>query len=92
MIPTIVIILSFILYTDSGVLLSLCAEDSYKGDVGECLRCPANSSAPAGSNAITSCSCNTGSRGLDGGTCSPCEAGYDWIGTYVYRGINAAYI
>jgi len=75
MIHTLVIILSFIVYTDSVVLLSLCPEDSYKGAVGECLRCPANSSAPAGSNAITSCSCNTGSRGLDGGTCSPCEAG-----------------
>ena len=40
-----------------------------------CLACPANSNSPAGSLALTSCACNAGFSGPDGGSCTACVAG-----------------
>jgi hypothetical protein len=40
-----------------------------------CSSCPANSDSPPGSSALSSCKCNTGFTGIDGGTCSVCPAG-----------------
>jgi hypothetical protein len=40
-----------------------------------CIACPSNSCSPAGSTALTSCTCNAGSAGPDGGPCAPCVAG-----------------
>ena len=37
--------------------------------------CPANSNSPAGSDALTDCTCNAGFTGPDGGPCSQCAAG-----------------
>jgi hypothetical protein len=40
-----------------------------------CSSCPANSDSPPGSSALSSCKCNIGFTGIDGGTCSVCPAG-----------------
>jgi hypothetical protein len=40
-----------------------------------CTACPSNSTSPAGSAALTSCTCNAGSTGPDGGNCTACVAG-----------------
>jgi hypothetical protein len=40
-----------------------------------CLACPANSNSPAGSLGLTSCNCNAGSTGPNGGPCAACVAG-----------------
>jgi len=37
--------------------------------------CPADSSSPAGSDALTDCRCNAGYTGPDGGECSACPVG-----------------
>ena len=37
--------------------------------------CPANSNSPAGSDAVSDCTCNAGASGPDGGPCSPCAVG-----------------
>ena len=39
------------------------------------LKCPANSAAPDGSESLSSCECNDGFTGANGGTCSKCIAG-----------------
>jgi hypothetical protein len=39
-----------------------------------CTDCPANSISPVGSTVSTSCQCNTGYTGADGGTCTACLA------------------
>ncbi|KAJ1465571.1 hypothetical protein T484DRAFT_1647989, partial [Baffinella frigidus] len=46
-----------------------------------CQQCSANSASPAGSGAITDCTCNTGYTGADGGSCSVCLAGTYKTGT-----------
>jgi hypothetical protein len=40
-----------------------------------CVACPAYSNAPAQTSAATSCTCNAGFTGPDGGTCTACAAG-----------------
>jgi hypothetical protein len=52
-------------------------------DSSKCSACPSNSNSPAGSAALTSCTCNAGSPGPNGGPCAPCVAGkYKvWTGT-----------
>ena len=40
-----------------------------------CQGCTANSQSPAGSGVSTSCICNAGAQGPDGGTCALCVAG-----------------
>ena len=40
-----------------------------------CVECPTNSNAPAGSSFQTSCLCNAGSNGPNGGSCTNCAAG-----------------
>ena len=37
--------------------------------------CPTNATSPRGSTAVTNCSCNAGSWGPPGGTCTLCPAG-----------------
>ncbi len=43
--------------------------------ISTCIACPSDSNSPAGSAALTSCICNAGSSGPDGGTCTACVAG-----------------
>jgi len=47
------------------------------GDIllSECTTCPVNSSPLIGSTIMTSCQCNAGYQGPDGGECLPCAAG-----------------
>jgi len=40
-----------------------------------CTSCPANSNSPSGSHGNTSCTCNAGYSGPDGGPCVPCGQG-----------------
>ena len=40
-----------------------------------CSDCPADSLSPAASTAVTSCQCNKGYTGTNGGTCTACLAG-----------------
>ena len=57
---------------------SACSAGTYKDTVGSeaCVNvCPANSDSPAGSVAITDCTCNAGYTGANGGVCTACEAG-----------------
>jgi hypothetical protein len=51
--------------------------------VGDCQTCPSNTQSAVGSTAPTSCVCNLGFTGPDGGTCDACVAGKykDSIGT-----------
>ena len=59
------------------LICSGCGVDTYK-DVyggGYCTSCPADSSAPALSDAAGDCECNAGYTGSNGGVCSPCLAG-----------------
>jgi len=51
-----------------------CAAGTYKATTGteECIACPVNTFSPAASS---SCPCNTGYTGPDGGTCTACEIG-----------------
>ncbi|KAJ1466015.1 hypothetical protein T484DRAFT_1647470, partial [Baffinella frigidus] len=63
-----------------------CGINKYSTTVGAmhastCQQCSANSASPAGSGAITDCTCNTGYTGADGGSCSVCPAGTYKIGT-----------
>ena len=44
-------------------------------DETSCIACPANSNAPAATSSATSCTCNPGFTGPDGGTCTACAAG-----------------
>jgi len=56
-----------------------CVAGQYSTAVGAacdvCQGCPTDSYAPEASNAQTDCTCNTGSSGLDGGTCTQCITG-----------------
>jgi hypothetical protein len=57
-----------------------CVTAKYSVTVGAtdgtyCVACPANSNAPAQTSAATSCTCNAGFTGPDGGTCTACAAG-----------------
>jgi hypothetical protein len=52
-----------------------CGAGTYSAAVGAstsstCSACPSNSNSPAGSAALTSCTCNTGSTGPNGGPCA----------------------
>ena len=40
-----------------------------------CIPCPSDSNSPAGSSAVTNCTCNVGYSGPDGDTCTACVAG-----------------
>ena len=67
-----------------------CAAAKYSTTVASqaeynCLGCPSNSNSPEGSAVLTSCTCNIGSSGPDGGDCVPCESGKykDTTGTAV---------
>ena len=56
----------------------VCKGSAYKQTVNgreQCLSCPSNSNSPAGSTALTSCACNAGYSGPNGGVCTECEAG-----------------
>ena len=55
-----------------------CAAGSFKDVNGSaaCTLCPAVSSSPVGSAEVTSCTCNSGSEGPDGGVCV-CQPGYE---------------
>lgn len=46
-----------------------------KTSVSDCLSCPADSSSPAGSDALADCLCGAGYTGPNGGTCTQCAAG-----------------
>lgn len=57
-----------------------CWSGSYSGTLGAntsdvCLSCPDNSSSVAGSSVVTSCICNAGASGPNGGPCSLCVSG-----------------
>jgi hypothetical protein len=47
----------------------------------DCLSCHGNSSSAAGSPGLTSCACNVGYTGANGGPCLPCVAGTYKTGT-----------
>ena len=55
----------------SSAGLTLCEVEVYEG----CNLCPELSSSPAGSDAVSDCTCNAGASGTDGGPCLPCAAG-----------------
>jgi hypothetical protein len=70
----------------SEVSCMLCAVHTYSTAIGAtaistCVNCNANSQAPVGSTAQTSCVCNIGFTGLNGGTCMACDAGKYKSGT-----------
>jgi hypothetical protein len=57
-----------------------CEQGKSSGAVGEmanstCLDCPMGSNSPAGSSALTNCTCDAGSTGQDRGSCSQCQTG-----------------
>ena len=54
-----------------------CTANTFKVSAGNaaCTPCPANASAPAGSNASTACQCFLGFTGPNGGACAPCLPG-----------------
>jgi len=54
-----------------------CVAAKYKATTGTeaCIDCPASSTSPTGSSALSSCTCNTGFTGPDGGSCTACAAG-----------------
>ncbi len=57
-----------------------CPTATYSVTVGAtdgtyCVACPADSNAPAQTSTATSCTCNAGFTGPDGGTCTVCAAG-----------------
>jgi hypothetical protein len=59
---------------------SYCESGKYSEEVGSsnsssCTTCPTNSSSAAGSPNLSSCVCNIGFWGSDGGMCTLCEAG-----------------
>jgi len=62
-----------------NALCADCLPNQYSEAVGAtsnvCQTCSANSQSPAGSGAQTSCKCNAGAQGFDGGSCSLCIAG-----------------
>ena len=58
----------------------LCPENHHGNDTGSisrsgCEACPGGSSSPPGSPNATSCECNLGKTGPDGGQCTSCVAG-----------------
>ena len=55
----------------SGVCKA-CAASTFKDIFGnqECSTCPANSSSPSASVPMTSCECDPGYYGIDGGPCT----------------------
>ena len=57
-----------------------CDINTYSTAIGEtvvsnCQRCPIHAQSPAGSTTLSSCVCNVGYIGPDGGTCNACVAG-----------------
>jgi len=61
-----------------------CLAGQYSAEVGAasdvCQTCPTHSDAPAASNSLTACVCNTGSTGPDGGQCAVCPTHSDSLG------------
>jgi hypothetical protein len=63
-----------------ATLCTSCGPGTYSTAVGAsasstCIACPFNSTSPAGSAALTNCTCNAGSTGPNGGPCTACVAG-----------------
>jgi hypothetical protein len=54
-----------------------CSAGKYSNESSalSCRVCPTNATSPAGSSAVTNCTCNAGWSGPDGGTCALCVAG-----------------
>ena len=54
-----------------------CETSKYNDQTGrsQCTACPVQAYAPAGSTALTNCTCNAGYTGPDGEPCSACEHG-----------------
>ena len=53
-----------------------CPRDTYSlQGSAQCENCPGNSTSDAQSPTLSSCECNAGYTGLDGGTCTPCSKG-----------------
>ena len=52
-----------------------CKNSNAVVELGVCASCQALSSSPAKSTALLACTCNASSTGLDGGSCSKCNAG-----------------
>ena len=54
-----------------------CSAGKFQSTAGSsaCSWCPANSNSPEMSDKQTACTCNAGSTGLNGGTCSKCAQG-----------------
>lgn len=57
------------------VAITLHVEIWNSHEIGICEACPANTFSSAGSFAVTSCLCNAGFTGPDGGVCEQCTAG-----------------
>ena len=53
----------------------VCPEDTYQPATGStsCIACPSNSNSPRGTNKNTSCICNSGYSGPNGGPCIACQ-------------------
>jgi hypothetical protein len=65
-------------FTSTGATVcTSCGAGTYSAAVGAsaCSDCPSNSNSPAGSVSLTSCTCNIGSSGHAGDTCTVCVAG-----------------
>ena len=61
----------------SNSMCTECVSGKYNAIVGNaiCDSCPAHSNSPMGSITVTTCTCNMGFSGLDGGQCTGCLAG-----------------
>jgi hypothetical protein len=56
------------------VVRRVCRPGFFKSN-STCSACPSYSNSPAGSTALTNCTCQAGWAGPDGGTCTACVAG-----------------
>ena len=61
-------------FTRLAGVCTACAPNTYKTEAGDglCTTCPVNTTSPAGSSLLSSCQCNTGYTGSDGGPCLAC--------------------
>ncbi len=63
--------------SDSSRPCMPCSAGKYSNESSalSCRACPANATSPTGSSTVTNCTCNAGSSGPDGGTCTRCVSG-----------------
>lgn len=64
---------------DGSAVCTLCVAGKYREATAQtsntCLTCPIGTNSPAGSGALTLCTCNAGWYGPDGAACTVCPVG-----------------